>query len=311
MVLVPAVTWFLVVRPVATSFAELSNRVSRERDLYRRESTLLRERPLLEAAFRHSAALLLEQSPGLFDGRDTVTAAAALVSYVTGHAASHRVFVQSSESGGSTIGEDGILRIGVEVRAVSDVAGLLAWLRALERGQKLLRVSQLTVLPAAELGSSNPGAGSELLGLTLVAEGFALHEFMLPTAAASADSTRPRPTAASRLVPESREPNAALTADPFRPDRRPAPVPFRMPGEALPGAEAEPPAPVQAIVLIGTAVSDGGGFAMCQIGSEPARLVRLGERLAGYTLRSVGQGRATFRTETGQVIEVRVARAGT
>jgi hypothetical protein len=174
-VVLPALAYSLVVRPVAASFADLENRITQERDLYRREAGLLRERPRREEAFRHSAALLLEQSPRLFDGRDTVTAAAALVSYVTGHAAIHRVFVQSSESGGATIGEDGVLRIRMEVRAVSDVAGLLAWLGALERGQKLLRVTRLTVLPAAEIGSANPGAGSELLGLTLVVEGFALH----------------------------------------------------------------------------------------------------------------------------------------
>lgn len=176
LVVVPAFAWLLLVRPIVTSFTELENRIAQERDLYRREAGLLRERPHREEAFRHSAALLLEQSPRLFDGRDTVTAAAALVSYVTGHAATHRVFVQSSESGGSMIGEDGVLRIRVEVRAVSDVAGLLAWLSALELGQKLLRVNRLTVLPAAEIGSSQPGAGSELLGLTLVVEGFALHE---------------------------------------------------------------------------------------------------------------------------------------
>jgi hypothetical protein len=311
-VLVPALAYSMVVRPLATSFTELDARVDRERGLYNREAGLLRERPGREEGFRHAAALLLEQSPGLFDGRDTVTAAAALVSYVTGHAAANRVFVQSSESGGSAIGEDGVLRISVEVRAVSDVAGLLAWLGALERGQKLLRVNRLAVIPAAEVGSSNPGAGSELLGLTLVVEGFGLHELDLPAGSLQmAEVQHAQPTAASRFAPASRKPNAALTADPFRPERRPAPVPFRMPGEALAGTEADQPAPAQAIVLIGTAVASGGGFAMCQIGSEPARLVRLGERLAGYTLRSVGQGRATFRSESGQVIEVRVAKAGT
>jgi hypothetical protein len=155
-----------------------------------------------------------------------------------------------------------------------------------------------------------------LLAATLVASGYSVLHLVqtvaLPTTSAeSAASWRARPAAASRSEPMVAELNAALTSDPFRPERRPAPVPFRMPGEALSGNDADQPAPAQSIVLIGTAVSDGGGFAMCQIGSEPARLVRLGERLAGYTLRAVGQGRATFRSETGQTIEVRVARAGT
>lgn len=170
----PAVAWALVLWPIGSSFARLESRVATERDLYRRETTLLRDRSAREEVFRSHAAVLLEASPRLFDGRDSVTAAAALVSYVTGQAATHRVFVQSSEPGTAAVGEDGILRIRVEVRAVSDIAGLLDWLGALERGRKLVRVTQISVIPAAEIGSSS--AGTELLGLALVVEGFALYE---------------------------------------------------------------------------------------------------------------------------------------
>jgi len=167
-----------------------------------------------------------------------------------------------------------------------------------------LRVSPLLLIPGGVLAATLAASAYSIVRL--------VQPIAFPAAAAEpADSWRARPTAAPRSEPVRAELNSAHTADPFRPERRPAPVPFRMPGEALSGNDADQPAPVQSIVLIGTAVSDGGGFAMCQIGSEPARLVRLGERLAGYTLRSVGQGRATFRTETGQTIEVRVARAGT
>jgi hypothetical protein len=125
------------------------------------------------------------------------------------------------------------------------------------------------------------------------------------------DSARVASPPAERTEPKDPGLGAAVASDPFRSERRPASVAFRMPGEALADAEAHTPPPAQVIVLIGTAVETGGGFAMCQIGSEPPRLVRLGERLAGYTLRSVGQGRATFRTATGQLIEVLVAKAGT
>jgi len=175
-VVLPAIAYSMVIRPLASSFTGLENQVAQERDLYRREQGLLREQSAAERDYGRQAATLLDQSPRLFDGRDTVTAAAELVSYVTGQAATHRVFVQSSETGASDTGEDGILRIQVEVRGVSDVAGLLGWLGAMERGRKLVRVTQLSVLPAAELGSSSSTGGSELLGLTLVVEGFALFE---------------------------------------------------------------------------------------------------------------------------------------
>lgn len=128
-----------------------------------------------------------------------------------------------------------------------------------------------------------------------------------PASVVAADLPEPaRPVSA---VPDG--PSEAVAADPFRPDRRPAPTPFRMPGEALASERADDQPPSQPIVLIGTAVlPDDRGFAMCQVGGEPPRLIRIGESMSGYTLRAVAQGRATFRTRTGQQLDVRVARTG-
>lgn len=101
----------------------------------------------------------------------------------------------------------------------------------------------------------------------------------------------------------------SIAYDPFRPDRAPPKATLVLGGMAT--ATGTGPESAQPLVLIGTAVlPNGGGFATCQIGSEPARLVRIGESLAGYTLRTVAQGRAIFRTESGEEIEVRVARTG-
>jgi type II secretory pathway component PulM len=174
LVVLPAIGWAGVVRPVASSFAHIEARVAQERDLYRREAELLGRRSELEAVFRREGAALLEVAPRLFDGRDSVTAAAELIAYVTGHAAAHRVFVQASEPGAPALGLDGVLRIRVEVRAVSDLAGLVAWLGALEEGRKLVRVTQLSVIPAVLIGSSGVSGDAELLGLTVAVEGFAL-----------------------------------------------------------------------------------------------------------------------------------------
>jgi hypothetical protein len=100
-----------------------------------------------------------------------------------------------------------------------------------------------------------------------------------------------------------------IASDPFRADRGPPKATLVLAG--TPASDVTPPGSAQALVLIGTAVfPNGGGFATCQVGSEPARLVRIGESLAGYTLRAVAQGRATFRAESGEDVEVRVARTG-
>lgn len=103
----------------------------------------------------------------------------------------------------------------------------------------------------------------------------------------------------------------SVEANPFRSDRQAAPARFRMPGEGT-ELDAGPSAPAAtSLILIGTAVLAGGGsFAMCQIGGEPPRLVRIGERFAGFTLRQVSQGHATFSTPSGKSLEVRVAKAG-
>lgn len=79
----------------------------------------------------------------------------------------------------------------------------------------------------------------------------------------------------------------------------------------MPGTDDQEPAsrglPV-ALRLLGTVVSPGGeGFAMCQLGQEPPKLVRPGARIGALTLRSVAQGRALFLSPEGDEFEVRVS----
>lgn len=121
------------------------------------------------------------------------------------------------------------------------------------------------------------------------------------SAAALPDLT-PRPATPANLL------RVAVAADPFRPDREPASVAFRMPGET---ATASPAAPPAQLFLVGTAMlPDGKSFAMCRVGDEQAKVVRLGDRIGTYTLRSVEQGRAVFQTAQGSTLEVRVPKAG-
>lgn len=135
----------------------------------------------------------------------------------------------------------------------------------------------------------------------------------LPSAVRSSEQTgRSIPERAGGATPSRDVVTRAVAADPFRPDRRPPAEPFRMPGEALPSdSVVESLAPASAIQLIGTAVSDGGGFVMCQLGSDPPRLVRVGQSIGGFTLLSVGRGRAAFRDRAGQALDLRVPKAGT
>ena len=111
------------------------------------------------------------------------------------------------------------------------------------------------------------------------------------------------PLAASRLA-------AAVGKDPFHPERRRPSVRFRLPGEADPNA-ADSTRKATPFKLIGTAaMAQGKGFAMCQWGQEPPKLVRIGDRVGDYTLKDVKPGRAVFLTANGERYEVQVPKAG-
>ncbi|MDZ4865174.1 MAG: hypothetical protein SGJ01_17275 [Gemmatimonadota bacterium] len=120
---------------------------------------------------------------------------------------------------------------------------------------------------------------------------------------------------AAKLLPRQATPAAirhqAILADPFRPERSPASIAFRMPSDASAGVAVVSHTPEEGLVLVGTALlPDGRSFAMCRIGADPPRVVRVGERVGEYTLRLVTQGQARFETAAGRIIDVRVPKAG-
>jgi hypothetical protein len=49
---------------------------------------------------------------------------------------------------------------------------------------------------------------------------------------------------------------------------------------------------------------------MCQVGAEPPKLVRIGERVGQLTLKGIEPGRAVFLTAGGKRYEVQVPKAG-
>lgn len=117
----------------------------------------------------------------------------------------------------------------------------------------------------------------------------------------------PRPASdvpAARLV-------RAVEKAPFRAGRTAPTERFRLPGEASIVAKVPSDQPSGPFQLIGTAVIAGGrGFAMCQQGGEPPRLVRIGERIGELKLEHVTQGRAIFADASGRRTELRVPKVG-
>jgi hypothetical protein len=99
-----------------------------------------------------------------------------------------------------------------------------------------------------------------------------------------------------------------VARDPFSDDRSAPAIRYRI--VAAEGAPAPVPAPAL-VRLVGTVVvPDGRNFAMCQVGSDPARIVYPGQRVGSLTLESVSQGSAVFTDNAGARVTLRVPKAG-
>ena len=92
---------------------------------------------------------------------------------------------------------------------------------------------------------------------------------------------------------------AAVDADPFSPSRQRPEEPYRLPGELV---EAATPSRALQLKVLGTVVvTNGASFAMCQMGSEPPVIVRVGQQIGSYTLKRVTRGKAVFASSSGEI----------
>jgi len=90
-----------------------------------------------------------------------------------------------------------------------------------------------------------------------------------------------------------------VDADPFAPSRQRPLEPYHLPGELV---EAPAPSRSQQLKVLGTVVvTSGTSFAMCQIGSDPPVIVRVGQQIGSYTLKRVARGKAVFSSPSGEI----------
>lgn len=98
---------------------------------------------------------------------------------------------------------------------------------------------------------------------------------------------------------------AGVENDLFSPDRSAPDTPYRMPGEDNPNDKprAEAPKPI----VLGTAVaSDGHNFATMQLGMESPKLVRAGDKIGEWTVRSIARGKVVLEGAEGNRAELGV-----
>lgn len=117
-----------------------------------------------------------------------------------------------------------------------------------------------------------------------------------PTFAAASDVAARAP----RVTVDVR---AAVEKDLFSPDRTAPAERYRVPGESEPAAAVVVEAPKP--VVLGTAVSGTGrSFATCQLGDGQPIIVRVGDRIGEYTVKTIERGRVVFTTAKGTLLEV-------
>ena len=88
---------------------------------------------------------------------------------------------------------------------------------------------------------------------------------------------------------------AAVSRAPFRPDRKPPSIQYVLPGERRPPAAPVPPSPFLQARLVGTVLQGVGGLAMVDLPGRGARVVTVGDSLAGFRLLRVERGAADFQ----------------
>jgi hypothetical protein len=130
-----------------------------------------------------------------------------------------------------------------------------------------------------------------------------------------ATTTMPAFDASSALAPVPLKPPAdlgiAIVNDLFASDRAEPNAPYRLPGEESVAATAAPAAPVLPVVLGTAAMGDGHGFATCALGDGKPVIVRVGDKLGEYTVKSIERGRVAFTTAAGKALEIPALKTGT
>lgn len=207
-IVLPVLFATLVLRPLGNAWLDRRAALDEDRSLLARELRLVADAPR-DLELLHAERRALDASASrLFAGAEAVSASAELARYVAREASRSKLDLEQAESetaldgavpvpnGGApeaATGADQPLRVAL--RARGDVEAIVAFLRRLEQGDRLVRVEQVAITAPDE----NAEDGSLLLAATV--SGLA----RLGQAVDSAASPAARPSARNRLVSRSEQ----------------------------------------------------------------------------------------------------------
>jgi hypothetical protein len=172
LVLLPALLWVWGVQPYRTALGDARAQLLAQRLELARERALLddggRGRLLLAAVDSASRAA----EPRTFAARDDMLASAELAGYLSRTARASRVWLREADTRPAAALPSGVRVLQVEIRAESDLEGILSFLQALERGERLVRVERLAVTRPD--GGDEEDDGAQALRLTATVQGFTM-----------------------------------------------------------------------------------------------------------------------------------------
>lgn len=162
-ILVPSLGWIYAVRPLMAAIAEAEERLASEQQALARERAAVLD-AARNPARQHVADSAMKASANrVFTGANDVAAGASLASYLGEVAKKSRVWLANASTrnatgsgrGATPATPDAIRPLRVELRAESDFEGILAFLDALERGEKVVTVDRFEVSRTLRAGDDD------------------------------------------------------------------------------------------------------------------------------------------------------------
>jgi type II secretion system (T2SS) protein M len=183
-VLVPTLFYIWGVKPYRAGINDMRDQLEAARTALSREKAAVAA-TRADPGAQHAADSALDKvTARLFAGRDDAIASSELAAYLGDIARRSRVLMQDAGTRPSSVSPEGIRTLRVEIRAESDIQGIVKFLQTLEGGSKLVRVDRLEISRTPGLEDKN---GFETLGVAATISGFAF-------GGSSSDSaSRPRP----------------------------------------------------------------------------------------------------------------------
>ena len=189
-ILVPSLGWIFGVRPLRAALADTHDRIAAERDALSRERAAVRDAALNPARQQFADSAMKASASRVFVGANDVAAGASLASYLGDVARTTHVWLASAATRtapaagarGAAAAPEGVKQLRVELRAESDFQGILQFLDALERGEKVVTVERLDIARTLRAGDE----ARETLSMSATVVGYSLSRGVL------ADSTKGR-----------------------------------------------------------------------------------------------------------------------